>query len=320
MQPNIAPYISWAIGAGFASAVMLAAAARVPAVAAPLLFLTGLPIAVSGLVSNAGTAVAAALVSALLLGVVIGLPVALAHSALVAMPVAFLVHRALLQREPAGGGTEWYPPGRIGLWAALIGGCISAVGLMLASGGGDVEKLEAGLKQGIESSLQAGIWGLGAQAPVNEEQKVHLVQVMLAVLPGTLAALSMLSLIACLWLGGHLALASGRLVRPWPDIASFSFPAGTPLLLAVTLAGGFLLEGFPRLIVEGFAGALFTAYVLAGLAIVHHTTRGIHGRGAILGAVYAALIFFSGLAALVLAMTALVDAFMPLRRPTSGSN
>jgi len=315
MQPNI----PFAIGAGFASAVMLTAAARAPGIAAPLLFLVGLPLAVSGLASNATTSVAAAFVGSLLLGLVVGLPAAFAFACFIGLPTAILIHRTLLHRDSADGTTEWYPPGRIALWAAIIGGCISAAGLALASGGGDLEKLKAGLSDGVERSLQSGVWGLGTNAPVTTDQKNQIVQVMLTLLPGTLATLSMLSLIACLWLGGHMALAGGRLVRPWPDIATLAFPPGVPLLLAVTLGAGFMLDGLLRMIAFGFSGALFAGYVMIGLAIIHHTSRGFALRGPLLSLVYAALVVFSGGATLVLALAGLVDSFMPLRRLSTHS-
>ena len=120
-------------------------------------------------------------------------------------------------------------------------------------------------------------------------------------------------------MGAHLALAAGKLVRPWPDLAAVTLPAGTSLLLAVALGASLLLDGLARLVALGYAGALLAGFVLAGLAVIHFTTRQLSWRGPALGAVYALVIFANTKAVLVLALLGLLDSFTPLRHaPEAG--
>lgn len=308
---NMQPNIPFAIGAGLASAVALTLVARVPAAAAPLLFLIGFPTAFAGLASNALTALAAAVVASLLLGAVVGLPAALAFAGFVGLPMTLLVHRALLHRDLADGATQWYPAGRLLLAASLIGGGVSCAALLLASGG-DVEVLKSSLRHAVDRTFEAGF---NAGTPMSAEQKAQVAEVMYSLLPGATAVVAALSLIVNLWLAGHAALRTRQLARPWPDLAAIQLPGGSSLLLAAAIGGGMLLEGLARLAAWGFAGALFFAYVLVGLAIVHHVTRGFPWRSIALAVLYGSLLLFSGVACLLLAVTGLADGFMHFRRP-----
>ena len=116
-----------------------------------------------------------------------------------------------------------------------------------------------------------------------------------------------------LWLAGRITRTSGRLARPWPDLAAMHISA----LDVAGACGAFALTfttGYPALLGSGFAGAFFLAYVLMGLAIVHFITRGRPSRPFVLWGVYLSLLILNTWAALIIALLALMEPFLPLRR------
>jgi hypothetical protein len=116
-----------------------------------------------------------------------------------------------------------------------------------------------------------------------------------------------------MWLAGRITRMSGRLVRPWSDLSAMTFPRWLALALAAAFAMTFT-TGYPALLGSGFAGAFFLAYVLMGLAIVHFITRGKPSRPFVLWGVYLSLLILNTWAALIIALLALMEPFLPLRR------
>ena len=118
---------------------------------------------------------------------------------------------------------------------------------------------------------------------------------------------------------------SGRLKRPWPQIAQMSFPPFAATVLAIAVAGTFL----PDLI--GLVGGVFTAslllaYALLGFAVVHVVTRGVAGRGFMLTGLYFIVVLF-GWPIVVMSLLGLIETMLALRarvaraarRPPPGS-
>jgi len=135
----------------------------------------------------------------------------------------------------------------------------------------------------------------------------------LALLPAASAISTMGSLLFNLWLAGRITMASGRLQRPWPDLAAMVYPPTAPLMLAAATAAGFL-AGLPGMIAAGFAGPLLFAYVLLGLAVVHYTTRGRSWRPFALWGLYASLFIMNTIASLAIALLGLAEAIWPMRK------
>ncbi|MEI9902279.1 MAG: hypothetical protein WDN31_21810 [Hyphomicrobium sp.] len=93
---------------------------------------------------------------------------------------------------------------------------------MIAIGGMDVlqETLRTAFDQFVNVRLQAV-----PDAPkLTPDQVEEVTSLAVLLFPGATAAWLMLSLIFALWLAGRVTLASGRLARPWPDLAAISFP------------------------------------------------------------------------------------------------
>lgn len=322
MQPDMPK----AIGAGLAAAIALKVAAIAPSVVGvPLIALLTLPIALAGLITNASTSFVAAGVATLLLGVGASLPAGGLFALSAGLPAAFLVHQALLHRDVVGvkggeGTAEWYPVGRIVQVAALIAGGVTALGIALTSGfDGSTGKLELAVQAAVDKMVAMDWGGLSAAGPLTDADKAKLTQMMLKLLPASSGAFWMLGLLASLWLAAHIAHASRRLARPWPDLAAFALPAGAPFLLALSVGIAMLSDGMPRLAVTGFAGAMYTAYVLQGLAIIHYNSRGVPWRGPALGAFYVLVIALNTVATVMLVLIGLLDGFVPLRRRPGNS-
>ncbi|MFC2248987.1 hypothetical protein ACETRX_05130 [Labrys portucalensis] len=116
-----------------------------------------------------------------------------------------------------------------------------------------------------------------------------------------------------LWLSARIALISGRLPRPWPDVAAeLRLPTWSLGLLAIACAVS-LLPG-----TVGFAGqlllaALLGAFLIQGFAAVHVLTRGGAMRPLILAVTYLLCVFLSWIAMPLMIVFGLVETFFNLR-------
>jgi hypothetical protein len=81
-----------------------------------------------------------------------------------------------------------------------------------------------------------------------------------------------------------------------------------------------LLSGLSGLIAAGFAGPLFFAYVLLGLAVVHYVTRGRPWRPFALWGLYLALFIMNTVASLAIALLGLAEAIWPIRKMAAPRN
>ena len=325
MKPNI----PIALGAGAITAVVFASATTGSTfVRMLLLAIVTLPIALAGLSYNAATALLGAVVASVIVAVLVSPTFGVVFALTTVLPVAGLVYLTLLHRPtnaPAGtpadspAQSQWYPIGTAIVASAVMAGCIVGASLQLvASQGAGLEKLREAVTEAVKQGLK-GFPGLPGQS-LPDADLAALSDRMLNLMPGLSAATWMGSILVCLWLAGHVALASGQLARPWPNFGAMTYPAGTSLLLAGALAAGMMLDGLPRLIALGFAGALYVAYVLLGLAIIHHLTRTYPWRNPTLSAVYLLLLVLTVPVSLVIALVALVDSIRPLRpRATEGA-
>jgi hypothetical protein len=281
-----------------------------------------LPSFLAGLGWGAPAAMVAALAASTGIGIVLG-GVWPAFVFLISqgLPIVILCHFALLNR-PAGAGqaddeegaapaVEWYPVGRLLVAGALIAGSLSVMSLFLL--GGDLEQVRNALREMIEKVFAQDLAAL-REKPLTREEIDALAHLGLFLLPAASATSWLAGFSLNLWLAGRITNASGRLARPWPDLAAMTFPPGTSIGLAIALAFTFVLPGYPRLISSGFAGALLFAYMLMGLAIIHYVTRGKPQRPLILWGVYFLLLLFNSWMALLIALLAIIEPISPLRR------
>jgi hypothetical protein len=309
------------LATGLVSAVLFASASTGTALGLfVLFFLSPFPVAVAGLGWGWPAATIATLVgTGLVAGVGTG-RAAIFYAIALGAPTAVLSYLLLLSREiwsgestAAPSGVEWYPIGRTLALAALWAGVLAAIALLTTAPDLDGVRLE--IKRSIERMVKANLpVPSGPDGRSLGEAEINaLTELMLATMPGIIAS-AWLSIAALnVWLAGHATRASGRLSRPWPDLAMISVPRGFPLLFALAIGLTFLPD-YLGLIASGFASAFFFIYALIGLAILHSVTRGMAARGLILAAVYLSLLLLNPISGLLIAMAGVAEPLSPLRR------
>jgi hypothetical protein len=296
------------LAAGLASALLFASVASGSLLSVPLFYLAPLPILIAAIGWSHIAGLVAALSAATGLAFVLGGFFFVAFLAGVGLPAWWLGYLALLAR-PVGNGSaqalEWYPVGRIVVWAA----CISAamVALAIVNIGSDEQSLRAALTMTLERMTRAQGRASGEMS-VDTKRAVDL---LIVLLPPAAAILATITNVFTLWLAARIVKVSGRLRRPWPELPAMTFP---PLTLAA-LAGALLLSFAPGVV--GILGtvlsaSLLMAFALLGLAVLHVVTRNRNGRGFILGGLYGAIAIL-GWPVLLAALLGIADAALDLR-------
>lgn len=298
--------------AGAVSAIVFVSATTGPVLSRFVLFLlTPFSIYLAGLGLGVLPAAIAALTATLAILALTSSPAtALVFAVSEAAPAAVLSRLAMLAR---GDETEreWYPVGRLVAVAAMFGGAFAVLTLILL--GADVEALTKALREVIQKFVTSELPNIPGAPPIAENQIDEITATTVKLLPAVMAVAVMMTSLLSLWLAGRVTLASGRLARPWPDIASFELPRGSSLVLLIALALGFA-GGIVGLMAGGFTGTFYFAFVLLGLAVAHTVTRGSPWRNFTLSAVYAALFVFSAGTSLVLALMGLGETIFRYRR------
>jgi hypothetical protein len=274
------------LGAGTAAALLFASVVSGATAAMLLLLLAPLPILIVALGWSHWAGLVAAATAAAGLAVV-GVDLLTAFVLGVGLPAWWLGYLTMLARPAATpNGQEWYPIGRLVLWAACINALI--VGATLLSLGADLASLQSAFHAALDSRLDEVV---GGQLE-NPDDAARLIDMMVRLVPAAAAASLTLSTVVNLWLAGRIVKISGRLQRPWPRLSDMRFPSFAPALLGAAVAGWFLPD-LIGLSSSALAASLMIAHVLLGLTVVHATTIGLSGRGFVLGSVYGAILLFS---------------------------
>lgn len=301
------------IAAGAASALLFASVVSGSLLSILLFYLAPLPILLAAIGWSHLAGLAAAAVAAGALGAALGWFFFVTFLIGVGLPAWLLGYLALMARpSPDGTTLEWYPPGRLVVWAAVLGALV--VVAALPHFGLSADAVHSGLKQALEQMLKMQT-ETPADAPVvipGIPDTARLVDFLAIVIPPMAAVLTTLTSLVNLWLAGRIVLMSGRLRRPWPALAGMTFPRIVPLLLAASFAGAFL-PGLTGIASGILAASLLIAYGILGFAVMHAVTAGLNGRGFILGGVYGAIAVF-GWPILLMALIGLVESVLNLRR------
>jgi len=300
------------IGAGAAAALLFASVTSGSWLSIPLFYLAPLPIMIAGLGWSHWAAMTAALAGALGLGAVFGTVFLLAFSAGAGFPAWWLSYLAMLARPVAatnGSGQnassfEWYPPGRLVVWAAALG--ILVVIVAIPNFGIDAESFRAGLRDALNAILRVN--STPARAGSNTER---LIEILVNAIPPAAAVLATITNLLNLWLAARVVKFSGRLARPWPQLSSMSFPPLVAAALAVAIVLSFL-DGMLGIVGGIVAASLLLAYGVLGFAVLHAITQGMSARPFVLSVTYAGVILL-GWPMLALCLLGLVDTAIGLR-------
>jgi Predicted membrane protein (DUF2232) len=304
------------LGAGAAAALLFASVASGSLLSLFLFYLAPLPILMAALGWSHLSGLIAAVVASVCLGLVFGPLFFFAFLLGIAAPAWWLGYLALLARPAADGEVEWYPPGRLVLWAAALAAGVVAIALLQI--GGDTDTIRNGLKEALGRLLRLETGG-APDEPLSLPgiaEPERLIELLVIMLPPVAAGCGALTLVLNLWIAGRVVDLSGRLKRPWPDIPGMTFPRSAPALLALAIAAAFV-PALVGLIATLFAGTLSIAFTLLGLAVLHAVTRGVPGRTAILGGAYAA-VFVLGWPALAAVLLAIADMIFGWRARAAG--
>lgn len=273
-------------GSGLVSALLFASVASGSPLAVLLFYLAPLPVFIVSLGWLHWSGLLASVVGGAALSLAISGPLGLVFLVGVGLPAWWLSYLTLLATPDAKGGADWYPVGRLVLWAATLGALLTAFSLPAFVGG--FAGYEAGFRAALEQVLRAQLDtpdGMPIELP-NGGDPARFIDLLALLLPPTAALSSMLAALVNLWAGARIVRRSGRLPRPWPDIAgSIAYPRGTAIGLAL-LALASLLPGLFGLVAELASVTLVAAFALLGLAVLHVITRGLGARPFALAAVY----------------------------------
>jgi hypothetical protein len=307
------------VGAG-ATAALLFAVASGTALSLLLALLAPLPIFIVALGWSSVAGIVASISAAAMLGAALGFPTSLGFLLGVGAPASWLGYLSLLARPAHNGAAsnlEWYPTGRLVLWAAVLGTVMVVVSLMITFGT-DWPTFQAGLRKVTEEiaelQAKAGRDPAAAQRLTTRE----MIDALAATLPGAVAVFA--TLINCfnLWLAGRIVHVSGRLRRPWPDLSAMQLPPLAPAILAACLIGLWLPE-FASFIAASFAASLITVFTFVGLAVMHAITRGIASRPLMLAVLYISIVPLAGLPLLLASLLGLAESVLNIRARVAAS-
>jgi hypothetical protein len=295
------------IGAGAAAALLFASVTSGSLLSVALFYLAPLPLMIASLGWSHWSAMAGALAAGVALGFVFGPLFFFTFLAGAGLPAWWLGYLTMLARPATNGGGapfEWYPPGRLVIWAAVLASLIVIVAI--PNFGTDAESFRAGLRSALSRLLR-----VEAEAPAGLSKGSRLVDFLVMAIPPAGAVLATVTNLLNLWLAGRIVKFSGRLKRPWPQLADMTFPRSAIAALAVAVALSFV-GGLVGIVAGVLAASLLMAYGVLGFAVLHTISRGLNARGFLLGGVYAAVMVF-GWPVLALCLLGLIEAAMDLR-------
>jgi hypothetical protein len=304
-----------AIAAGGASALMFASIVSGALISLLLLYFAPLPLMVAALGWGPLAATLGGILAATGLGAIFGLPLCIAFVTMMALPAWWLGHLALLGRPLANAGPdgaaapvapalEWYPIGRLLLWAA--GFAVLTTMATLLTLGTDAAAIAETMRSGLLRIL-------GPRVAASGDEIRQRVDALVAIAPAVAATSTLAMLTLNFWLAARIAATSQRLRRPWPDLKSTALPPMTLVALCVATAFCFV-GGMPAILAQTVTAALLMVYALTGLAVLHTLTLELKGRGLWLSCTYAILVVSGGWLVVAMMVLGIADAIFGLRQ------
>ena len=287
------------IGAGAAAALLFASVTSGTWMSVPLFYIAPLPIMIAGLGWSHWSALVAAVGASAALGVAFGGTFFIAFLAGAGLPAWWLGYLALLARPgnetgaqsgtAASAALEWYPPGRLVVWAAVLAALVVISGLLFI--GTDAETVRAGLNKSMSAMLRPETGAVPGTPVPGTDKPDRVIDFLVMAIPPAAAVIATITSVFNLWLAGRIVTFSGRMTRPWPALAEIEFPKGFSVALAVSIALSFL-DSLVGIVAGALSAAILMAYGILGFAVLHSLTHGIRARAFVLGGVYASVMVF----------------------------
>ena len=313
-------WIAAGLCAGLAAAVLQAVILYPSPITVVAFYLSALPIFIVALGWGLNATAVAGLSGSFAITAVAGPAPGFAFLIGIALPPAVLSWLALRSRpadeappvegEPQVNGRQWYPEGRLVLWAAMIAAALTSLGMLLI--GASADSFRASLEDQVGQMLTA----MGEE--VEGDELDQMVSVIAFMLPVAAASIWLLATLVNMKLGARILAAFDRSPRPWARFGALTFPRRAVWLLPAALAAA-MLPGMAGIIGSVFAAAMLTAFALAGLAVLHGLTEGMAARAPLLGGLYLALILLNWLLLLPLAMLTMLDMAFGMRARTAAN-
>ncbi|QCK87001.1 DUF2232 domain-containing protein [Phreatobacter aquaticus] len=300
------PTLAIAFGAGLASALLFATLASGSAIALVLFYFAALPVLIAGLGWGHYAGAFAGTIGALALSIAMRSQLGVFFFLSVGLPawiLSYLTVATLPARSDDDQPYRWSEPGTIlsviGLGAVLL----TLFGIVVLFGF-DFDAYQASLRQSVDRALAA------MALPASDGQRM-LGAFMAVALPIAAAIIWTFVTTLNLYVAAKIVRASGRLPRPWPDLASLRLPkaAAGAMLFGSLLS---FLSGMPGHVGVIVLSVGLAIFALAGFALAHDMTRGWGMRGFALGLLYA-LTFVIGWPMIFVAMAGLADTLFDLR-------
>jgi len=308
-------FIMTALAIGMASLAMCLSLASGSPLSFILFLLAAVPLMTGAMGWGSQSAALGAIIAVVLIALVFGFGASLVFLIAFAVPGWWLGHLALLGEEASAGNGQasltWYPVGRLIVWIVALGSVITVLGLLTRGTSG--EEINAALSAAIKPHLPAfrdKLQTIDPQAAAQWDETAIL-DMMVSFAPVAIAMTTTAWLTLNLWLSARITAGLGRLNRPWPDLRATRLPAMT-LLVLFLVASLCFLDGLPGTVARATTGALMTAYVLTGFAVLHTLTLGLTGRIFWLIAAYVIAILFTW-ALIAVGLLGIADALFAFR-------
>jgi|EndMetStandDraft_3_1072993.scaffolds.fasta_scaffold87830_2 hypothetical protein len=309
------------IGSGIVAAVLFASLATNTLLATMLFYVTPLPLLLARLGWGRAAGQLAFVTATILVGFILSYKTAVFYGVTLGLPALMLGHFALLHREMIPEDAEgrplrdmpavvqWYPPGHIIAWSAVIAGALIACGILLLAG--DAETYHRAVKKAFEDIILPQVQSSGMPIDtLRAERYISLISRLL--LPAIGAIAWMFVMLMNLWLAGKSTSISALLPRPWPRFANLEFP---PLMTVgfVASVGIALLPGMPGVLAMAFIGAFGFAYLLLGLVVLHQVVADSPFKPLFLAGLYLGILLIDW-GAVAVAVIGLAEPLFELRQ------
>lgn len=302
------------IGAGAAATLLFASVTSGTMLSIPLFYLAPLPIMIAGLGWGHWVALTATLTGAFAFGIIFGAVFLFAFLAVAGVPAWWLSYLAMLARPAAtsrgngqaNAGLEWYPPGRLVIWAAVLA-ALSVI-VAIPNFGVDAETFRASMRTSLNAVLHLDASTAG-QSGVSKGDRI--LSFLVNAIPPAAAVVATITSLFNLWIAARVVKFSGRLARPFPQLSAMTFPPMLAAALALAIGLSFV-DGMLGIVAGIASASLLLAYGVLGFAVLHTITQSMNMRWLVLGLAYAAVLLI-GWPLLVLCLLGVADSVFGVR-------